>query len=64
MSSTLGGFLTWSTLVAFVWKCVAFWISGVSGLLVFGLVAMRLAVLLRRVIRLICRVSDLAMGGV
>jgi hypothetical protein len=64
MSYIFGGSLSWSVSAAFVWMCVAFFISGGSSLLAFGLGAVRLAVFLRRVMRFICRVSDLVMGGV
>ena len=44
--------------------CMGLWVSGVTDLLVFGSGAVRLAVFLRRVMHLTCRVSDLVMGDV
>ena len=51
MSSFFGGSWSWTTSVALVCMSEGFWVSGVSGLLVFELGAVRLAVFLRRVIR-------------
>ena len=64
MSSTLGGSLSWRTSVAFVWMGVVVWVSGVGRVLVDGLGVVDWAEFLRRVMRLICLVSDLGIRGI
>ncbi len=49
--------------MAFVWMGVADWVSGDGGLLMVGLAVEALAEFLRRVMRLICFVSDLVKEG-
>jgi len=53
MPSRLGGSWSCSTSLACVWACLVCWGSVVSGVLLFGLGSMHLAVFLSRVIRVI-----------
>ena len=63
MTSTLGGSVSWSISAALAWMVVVVWVFCDGGLLVVVLVVTDLAEFRRRVMRLICLVSDLGMGG-
>ena len=63
MSSTLGSSESQSTSVAFAWMGVVVWVLVVSELLVVVMDLVELSEFLRRVMHLICIVSDFVMGG-
>ncbi len=55
----MGGLLSWRIAIALVWMFPELWVLGAGVLLGVVVVAKCLVVFLRRVIRLICLVSDL-----
>ena len=63
MSSILGGSGSCRTSLACVWLCLVLLRSEVSGVLVFALGSMFLAMFLTRVLRFSCLVSDFVIEG-